>query len=114
MDLLEAAGTLSSVGWMLNMYGASPLAPALAARSRVCDNVEVRGPLPSQAVEAEITKADLLILPSRFDGWGAVVNEALAHGCRVLASDRVQASVLLGPENERGLYIQGGRCGQFE
>lgn len=40
-------------------------------------------------------KADLLILPSVFDGWGAVVNEALMVGTPVLVSNNCGASALI-------------------
>lgn len=38
---------------------------------------------------------DLLLLPSRHDGWGLVVNEALMAGVPVILSDRVGAKVLV-------------------
>ena len=31
--------------------------------------------------------ADTLVLPSDYDGWGAVISEALIEGTRVIASD---------------------------
>ena len=34
-----------------------------------------------------MTKADCLVLPSRHDGWGAVVSEALMAGTPVICSD---------------------------
>jgi glycosyltransferase involved in cell wall biosynthesis len=39
---------------------------------------------------------DLLVIPSRHDGWGAVVNEALQRGVPVIATDEVGAHDLLG------------------
>jgi len=38
---------------------------------------------------------DLMLLPSRHDGWGAAVNEALMAGVPVVASDRCGSSSLL-------------------
>ncbi|NDC76516.1 MAG: glycosyltransferase [Chitinophagia bacterium] len=38
---------------------------------------------------------DLMLLPSRHDGWGAAVNESLMAGVPVLASDRCGSSSLL-------------------
>lgn len=35
---------------------------------------------------------DVLTLPSIFDGWGAVVNEAASQGCALMLSNRVGAS----------------------
>ena len=48
-----------------------------------------------------IANSDCLILPSRWDGWGAVVNEALMMGVPVICSDTCGASDLLG-NPERG------------
>jgi glycosyltransferase involved in cell wall biosynthesis len=53
-----------------------------------------------------ISKSDLLVLPSRWDGWGAVVNEALMLGVPVVCSDRCGAADLLDG-NERGEVFAG-------
>jgi len=44
------------------------------------------GPVSSAKIFEAIAGHDLLILPSRFDGWGIVVNEALALGIPVVVS----------------------------
>ena len=38
---------------------------------------------------------DIFVLPSRYDGWGAVVNEALQNGMRVIVSQNCGANVLV-------------------
>ena len=43
--------------------------------------------------------ADLLVLPSIQEPFGAVVNEALMSGCRVLVSDCAGASMLINEDN---------------
>ncbi len=53
------------------------------------------GVVPQKTVQAVISKYDLLILPSRHDGWGVVVNEALLQGVPVIVSDRVGACCLV-------------------
>lgn len=40
-------------------------------------------------------KADYLVLPSRFDGWGAVINEALARGIKVITNNKCGASSII-------------------
>lgn len=40
-------------------------------------------------------QVDIFILPSIYDGWGAVVNEALQAGCYVICSDAAGASDLI-------------------
>lgn len=42
---------------------------------------------------------DVLVLPSRHDGWGAVINEALILGLYVICSDHCGAKYLLKEDN---------------
>jgi glycosyltransferase involved in cell wall biosynthesis len=51
-------------------------------------------------------RCDVLILPSRADGWGMVVTEALAAGLRVICSDSVGASDLVKRDVLFGTVIQ--------
>ena len=51
-------------------------------------------------------RCDVLILPSRADGWGMVVTEALAAGLRVICSDSVGASDLVKRDALFGTVIQ--------
>ncbi len=56
------------------------------------------GIINSQNVIDYIKKSDLLILPSIFDGWGMVVNEALQSSVPVLISDQSGAKELIKNE----------------
>jgi glycosyltransferase involved in cell wall biosynthesis len=42
-----------------------------------------------------LNQSNLLVLPSQFDGWGAVVNEALMRGTPVICSDMCGAKDLI-------------------
>jgi glycosyltransferase involved in cell wall biosynthesis len=53
------------------------------------------GKVPNQEVHKIIADSDVLILPSIYDGWGAVVNEALMCGTPVIASNNCGSSILL-------------------
>ncbi|NWB97830.1 glycosyltransferase family 4 protein [Pseudomonas gingeri] len=57
--------------------------------------VQYRGSIPFGETQAVVGAYDLLILPSRYDGWGVVVNEALCAGIPVVCSDQVGASTLV-------------------
>lgn len=57
--------------------------------------VVVKGRLDNDSARQIMSNHDYLILPSLYDGWGAVVNEALSVGTRVLCSDACGASILL-------------------
>ncbi|MGE0660811.1 MAG: glycosyltransferase family 4 protein [Reyranellaceae bacterium] len=43
--------------------------------------------------------ADILVLPSQWETWGLVVNEAMNGGCAIVASDRVGAAADLVRDN---------------
>jgi len=57
--------------------------------------VRYRGVIPFGEAQREIAGYDLLVLPSLYDGWGVVVNEALLQGVPVLVSDQVGAKTLV-------------------
>ncbi len=49
--------------------------------------------------------ADVFFLPSYFDGWGAVVNEALAYSCSLLLSKYVYSSQALLLDSKNGFLF---------
>jgi glycosyltransferase involved in cell wall biosynthesis len=57
--------------------------------------IRTRGVIPSDQVSQELTAYDLLVLPSRGDGWGMVVNEALSAGLPAIVSDVCGAADLI-------------------
>lgn len=59
------------------------------------DLVSYRGVIPFGASQSVIANYDLLFLPSMYDGWGVVVNEALMQGVPALLSDQVGAKTLI-------------------
>ncbi len=57
--------------------------------------VFLEGVIPYDKIPARLAMADLLVLPSRWDGWGLVVNEAFAVGVPVIVSDQCGAADLV-------------------
>ena len=52
---------------------------------------------------------DIYVLPSNaYEGWGAVVNEAMAVGCAVIASDKTGAGASLIEHGVNGLLFKSG------
>jgi glycosyltransferase involved in cell wall biosynthesis len=71
---------------------------ALKAQAAACgfqDRIAFAGAMPAANVQARIAAADLLALPSRWDGWGMVVNEALSLSVPVAVSTQCGASDLI-------------------
>ena len=62
-------------------------------------NINLYPFLPNIEIRKKISQHDLLVLPSRHDGWGAVVNESLAEGTPVIVSDRCGSSILINSLN---------------
>jgi glycosyltransferase involved in cell wall biosynthesis len=50
-------------------------------------------------------RSDVFVLPSRHDGWGVVVNQALAAGLPVIVSDAVGAGVDLVEDGVNGMCV---------
>jgi glycosyltransferase involved in cell wall biosynthesis len=53
-------------------------------------------------------QADLFVLPSRYDGWGVVVNQALGAGLPIICSDAVGAAYDLVDPGENGKIVPAG------
>ena len=66
------------------------------------DSVRRLGYVPSQDLAALYSEAAALTFPSRFEGFGAPVLEAMARGCPVIASDATALPEVLG---EAGLLV---------
>lgn len=57
----------------------------------IADRVEFVGHKDPSELPDEFARADVFCLPSRHDGWGVVVNEALGAGLPIIVSDAVGA-----------------------
>jgi glycosyltransferase involved in cell wall biosynthesis len=81
--------------WNLVIVGDGPLKNELRARVRpdLAERVIWAGFIGDSATIAAVYRAcDVLVLPSRFDQWALVVNEAVAAGLALITSDVVGAS----------------------
>ena len=95
---LRALASLKGRNWRLTILGGGALLQdlqQLTCRLGVSEQVRFMPYLPHPQVLEHIAQSDLLVLPSRFDGWGVVVNEALLCGVPVICSDRCGATDLL-------------------
>ena len=53
-------------------------------------------------------RADLFVLPSRYDGWGVVINQALGAGLPIICSDAVGAATDLIDQGVNGFTFTSG------
>jgi glycosyltransferase involved in cell wall biosynthesis len=76
--------------------------------SAVRDRITYAGFQPPEELPRFFAKADVFVLPSRYDGWGVVVNQALGAGLPILCSDQVGAGQDLVREGVNGLRFRAG------
>jgi glycosyltransferase involved in cell wall biosynthesis len=74
------------------------------ARSRI----SYEGFQPPDRLPEYFARADVFVLPSRFDGWGVVVNQALGAGLPIISSDAVGAALDLVEDGVNGLLRPAG------
>ena len=99
LDLFyHALQDLKSLDWVLHIVGDGPLRQELSELARqlgIEGRIIWEGALSNDVARQVMATSDILVLPSRYDGWGAVVNEALMAGTPVIVSDACGSSELI-------------------
>lgn len=104
--LIRAIAALKNENIELVVIGGGPLESSLKVQGeqQLPGQIEWKGRLPMHQVPNEIAAADCLVLPSRHDGWGAVVSEALMVGTPVICSDACGAAVAVKASGVGGVF----------
>jgi glycosyltransferase involved in cell wall biosynthesis len=93
----------------LRIIGDGELRESLVQTLRpVRDRVEFVGFKDWHELPSEYANADVLCVPSRYDGWGLVVPEGLASGLPVIATDRMGAALEFVESGRNGWLIPAG------
>jgi glycosyltransferase involved in cell wall biosynthesis len=108
LDLLQAFAQADVANSLLVFAGEGPLRESLqseVARLGCSDKVRFLGFMNQSQLPACYAGADLLVLPSEYEPFGLVVNEAILCGCMAAASDQVGAgSDLIAPVDPSFIY----------
>lgn len=80
----------------------------MARQHEIDKRVIFVGAIPPREVSRFYADATVVILPSRFDGWGAVVNEGAAHGKALIVSDECGAAWHLVEPGVNGFLVRAG------
>lgn len=111
LDLLQAFAKANVANSLLLFAGDGPLKEELQAettRLGLDDRVRFLGFVNQTQLPALYTSADVLVLPSEYDAFGVVVNEAILCGCPVIASNSVGAGRdLIAPVDPSFIYPCG-------
>lgn len=110
VDLLASAFVrLDLANVRLRIVGDGPLRESLMEKlAPVKERVEFVGFRDWQELPGEYAAADVLCVPSRYDGWGLVVPEGLAVGLPVIATDRMGAALEFVRTGNNGWLIPAG------
>ena len=95
VDLLRAFAKANVQNALLLLAGEGPLRPQLEAEALalgVASRVRFLGFVNQSQLPAVYTSADLMVLPSEYEPFAVVVNEAMCCRCPVVVSDRVGAT----------------------
>ena len=113
-DLLQAIAKARLLNAILVFAGAGPLRASLEAEAEtlgVASRVRFLGFINQSQLPAVYTSSDLMVLPSEYEPFAVVVNEAMCCSCPVVASDHVgAASDLVAAVAPEFVF----RCGDIE
>lgn len=91
--LIDALVGLKDLSWRLELVGDPDrdrdFAGKLEAdidRHGLADRIEIRGVQDPDTLDATYRDADVLVVPSHYEGYGMVVTEALAHALPMIAT----------------------------
>ncbi len=107
--ILEAFANLDGRARLL-LVGREADLPAMLAQvpEAVREHIHYAGFQAPEALPSHFAQADVFVLPSRHDGWGVVVNQALGAGLPILCSDAVGAGHDLVEPEVNGLRFAAG------
>ncbi len=104
--------TRNNIDFHLTLIGDGPernKLERLAANFLNSKNYIFRGPVLAAQVPEIMSKTDIYVLPSSaYEGWGAVVNEAMSCGCAVVASREAGAAAAMIKDEINGLLFNSG------
>jgi glycosyltransferase involved in cell wall biosynthesis len=107
--LLKAFARLENKNWCLVLCGLDKVEgryQALSEKLGIEDCVLFLGAYPSERIAEVYAAADVFILSSRFDGWGAVLNEAASLGMPLITTDMCGAAWHVLEEGKNGFRVK--------
>lgn len=80
----------------------------MAEREGINEKVLFRGPVQASSIASVIEAGGVMILPSRFDGWGMALNEAASLSRALIGTNRCGSSHHLIRHGENGFIVPSG------
>jgi glycosyltransferase involved in cell wall biosynthesis len=113
-DLLAAFAQAAGTNAYLVFAGDGALRESLESQAKsmgIADHVRFLGFVNQSGLPETYCASDVLVLPSSYEPFGVVVNEAMLCGCAVIVSDRVGARFDLVRQGETGFVFPSSNVG---
>jgi glycosyltransferase involved in cell wall biosynthesis len=117
--LFEALAPLACAHWRLTCVGSLKRSPATVERLRAQlrrlgleRRVALVGEVDDAALARRYAEADLFVLPTRLEGYGMAVAEALSHGLPVVSTHTGAIAEMVG--TQAGLLVAPGDAGELQ
>lgn len=107
--LLRACSYLPKKNWRLVVVGRDLMRgeyQKLANALDIDSKVEWVGAVPSNTIMNLLRQSDVMVFPSRFDGWGVVLNEAASVGKAIISTEQVGAAHHLIKDGLNGYRVR--------
>jgi len=107
--LLKAYSKLGQNEWGLILVGKDTTNgqyQEMVKKLNIENSVTFTGAIDFDRVNEYMSFADVFILPTRFDGWGAVLNEATSLDMPIISTDECGASYHLIQNNQNGYMVE--------
>lgn len=100
--------------WLL-IVGDGPVRAAVERRIRArrMDNVLIAGFLDQRKIATAYAAADIFVLPSTYETWGLVVNEAMNFSLPIIVTDKVGCAEDLVRPGWNGFIVPSARADQL-
>lgn len=105
--LIHVLSLIPKKSWSLTIVGCGEELSNLQNQTnelKLNSNIVYRGVIDNENISSELAMHDTLLLPSNYDGWGAVINEAINAGVYVICSNRCGAAEIIA-NNKIGLIF---------
>jgi glycosyltransferase involved in cell wall biosynthesis len=112
LHFLLAALARTSAAWHLSVVGSPDVAPiyarslhAVTEKQGLAERITWRGSLDDAALAAEMVSADVLAVPSEYEGFGIVYMEGMGYGLPALATTAGAAPEIV-TDGENGFLVE--------
>lgn len=105
--LIRTLATMKQLDWEAKIVGDGPLYSKhqnLLNNLKLSKKVRLIQKLDNPDVVRLMQQTDIVVLPSLYDGWGAVISEALTAGARAICSRQCGAASLIGTPSQGAIF----------